>query len=144
MEILLARLTQLKMSYECSKDSITMFWSGEFKEEKIVEQLKENFGCLKQFTVSFVKKGMEIKISKEDLCENYHNIMEKLSELMKEVGEKSKTQWTETKTKTVDLYQTVLRRIKEKERMLTVKYEPAEPEENTESPKPAEPVEAKE
>ena len=137
----MARLTQLKMTYECSKDSITMFWSGEFKEEKIVEQLKKKFGSLKEFTVSFVKKGMEIKISKEDLCQNYHLIMEKMTELMKEVGEKSKTQWTETKTKTVDLYQTVLRRIKEKERMLTIRYEPAETAEDVEEIKPAEPVE---
>ena len=73
---------------------------------------------------------MEIKISKEDLVENYHHIMEKLSELMKDVGEKGVSQWTETKTKTVDLYQTVLRRIKEKERRLTIKYEPVEETEN--------------
>lgn len=85
---------------------------------------------MKQFTVSFVQKGMEIKISKEDLVENYHHIMEKLSELMKDAGEKSVSQWTETKTKTVDLYQTVLRRIKEKERRLTITYEPAEEDEN--------------
>lgn len=67
------------MTYECSKDSVKMFWSGEFKEEKIVEQMKDKFGCLKQFTVSFVKKGMEIEISKQDLVENYHYIMEKMS-----------------------------------------------------------------
>ena len=83
LEILLARLTQLKMSYECSKDSITMFCSGEFKEEQLVEKVKDKFGCLKQFTVSFVQKGMEIKISKKDLTGNYHLIMEKLAELMK-------------------------------------------------------------
>ena len=73
---------------------------------------------------------MEIKISKKDLVENYHHIMEKLSELMKDAGEKGVSQWTETKTKTVDLYQTVLRRIKEKERRLTITYEPAEEAEN--------------
>ena len=41
--------------------------------------MKDKFGCLKQFTVSFVKKGMEIEISKQDLVENYHHIMEKMS-----------------------------------------------------------------
>lgn len=40
--------------------------------------------------------------------------MSKLSELMQEVGEKSAEQWSETKNKTVDLYQMVLRRIKQK------------------------------
>ena len=130
MEMLAARLTQLKMTYECSKDSVTMFWSGEFKEEKIVEDLKEKLSCLKQFTVNFAKKGMEIKISKKDLIENYHHIMEKLPELMKEAGEKSVSQWSETKNKTIDLYQKVLRRIKEKEQMLTLKCEPSETTEN--------------
>ena len=32
MEILAARLSEIKMSYECSKDTVTMFCSGEFKE----------------------------------------------------------------------------------------------------------------
>lgn len=66
---------------------------------------------------------MEIKINKEDLMNNYHKIMSKLSELMQEVGEKGATQWFETKNKTVDLYQTVLRRIREKERSLRLRYE---------------------
>jgi len=130
MEILAARLSQLKMTYECSKDSVTMFWSGEFKEEKMVEELKEKLSCLKQFTVNFAKKGMEIKISKEDLVENYHHIMEKLPELMKEAGEKSATQWSATKSNTINLYEKVLRRIKEKEQMLTIKFEPSETTEN--------------
>lgn len=102
------------MTYQCSKDSITMFWSGEFKEEKILEKVKENLGSFKQFTINFVQKGMEIKISRQDLLENYHHVMEKLSELLKEVSSKSAEQWTSTKTKTLDLYRSVLTRIKEK------------------------------
>ena len=66
---------------------------------------------------------MEIKINKEDLMNNYHKIMSKLSELMQEVGEKGAIQWSETKNKTVDLYQTVLRRIREKESSLRLRYE---------------------
>lgn len=31
-----------------------MFWSGEFKEEKIIEKVKEHFGSLKQFTIQFI------------------------------------------------------------------------------------------
>jgi ElaB/YqjD/DUF883 family membrane-anchored ribosome-binding protein len=66
---------------------------------------------------------MEIKVNKEDLVNNYHKIMSKLSELMQEVGEKGAEQWSETKNKTVDLYQTVLRRIREKERNLQIRFE---------------------
>jgi hypothetical protein len=36
MEVLNERLGQLKMTYKCHKDTITMFWSGEFKEEKAI------------------------------------------------------------------------------------------------------------
>ena len=128
MEMLAARISDLKMSYQFSKDSITMLWDAEFDEEKIVQKVKEKFGCLKQFTISFVQKKMEIKISREELVQNYHQIMTKLSELMKEAGVKGAEQISSTKNKTIDLYQNVLRRIKEKERMLMVKAELVEPE----------------
>jgi hypothetical protein len=32
MEMFTERLGQLRMTYKCHKDTITMFWSGEFKE----------------------------------------------------------------------------------------------------------------
>jgi len=41
-----------------------MFWSGEFKEEKMLEKVKEKLGSFKHFTISFVQKGMEIKVSR--------------------------------------------------------------------------------
>jgi|JI9StandDraft_1071089.scaffolds.fasta_scaffold318382_1 hypothetical protein len=75
MECFAEKVSKLKMTYNCSKDSITMFWSGEFKEEKILEKVKANLGSFKQFTINFVQKGMEIKISKQDLLENYHHVM---------------------------------------------------------------------
>lgn len=115
-EVFADRISKLKMTYQCSKDSITMFWSGEFKEEKILEKVKENLGSFKQFTINFVQKGMEIKISRQDLIENYHHVMEKLSDIIQEVSSKSVEQWATTKTKTIDLYRSVLARIKEKER----------------------------
>jgi len=94
MEAFTEKISQLKMSYQFSKDSITMFWSGEFKEEKILEKVKENLGSFKQFTIRFVQKGLEIKISRQDLIENYHHITEKLSEILKEVSQKGVEQWT--------------------------------------------------
>ena len=89
MEIFAEKLAQLKMTYKCQKDTITMFWGGEFKEEKVIEKIKENFGSIKQFTLNFVQKGLEIKISKKDLAENYHNIMKMLTEILKDVSTKS-------------------------------------------------------
>lgn len=71
---------------------------------------------------------MEIKVSREDLVKNYHNIITKLSELMREAGVKGVEQISSTKNKTIDLYQNVLRRIKEKERILMVRAELNEPE----------------
>ncbi len=44
--------------------------------------------------------------------------MEKMTEIMKGVSEKSVEQWAETKTKTLDLYNSVINRIKEKEKLL--------------------------
>ena len=123
METFTARVSDLKTSYYFSKDSITMLWEGKFNEEKVVETLKEKFGCLKQLTVSFVQKKMEIKMSRQDFAENFHAIMTNLSELMKEAGFKSKEQLSLTKEKTVDLYQSVLKRIKQKERLMMVREE---------------------
>lgn len=40
-------MSELKMTYKYSKDHITMYWNGEFKEEKIVEKIKEKFGELR-------------------------------------------------------------------------------------------------
>lgn len=44
--------------------------------------------------------------------------MQKISEILSDVSTKSIEQWTETKTKTVDLYRSVLNKIKAKEREL--------------------------
>lgn len=115
LEVLAERLGQLKMTYKVSKDSVTMFFAGDFEEEKILARVSENINSFKQLTVQFVQKGMEIKISKRELFENYHNVVEKLTRIVKGVSTKSIEQWNDTKTKTISLYQKVLNRIKEKE-----------------------------
>ena len=70
--------------------------------------------------------------------------MERLSDVMKDVGEKGTEQWIETKTKTIDLYQTVLQIIREKERIISSKplNESSSIEGNT-SASPAKPSELK-
>jgi hypothetical protein len=67
METLAERLGQLKMTYKVSKDGVTMFFTGEFEEEKILARVSQNLSSFRQLTVSFVQKGMEIRISKRDL-----------------------------------------------------------------------------
>ncbi len=67
LEILAERLGQLKMTYKVSKDSVTMFFAGDFEEEKILARVGENINSFKQLTIQFVQKGMEIKISKREL-----------------------------------------------------------------------------
>lgn len=122
MEALAERLGQLKMTYEVSKDTITMLFAGEFEEEKILSRVSSNIDSFKQFTVSFVKKGMEIKISRQDLQQNFTLVSDKLSEIVKGVSEKSVEQWTEAKSKTINLYNSVLARIKEKEIQIKTEY----------------------
>jgi hypothetical protein len=49
----------------------------------------ENINSFKQLTVQFVQKGMEIKISKRELFENYNNVVEKLTRIVQGVSTKS-------------------------------------------------------
>ena len=51
--------------------------------------MKENFGSLKQLTVNYVQKGLEIKVSKKDLAQNYNHIMNILAGILKDVSNKS-------------------------------------------------------
>lgn len=86
----------------------------------------QNLSSFRQLTVNFVQKGMEISISKRDLFENYHTVVEKLSEIVRGVSTKGIEQWNDTKSKTVNLYHTVLNRIKEKEIQIKTEYLPQE------------------
>jgi cell fate regulator YaaT (PSP1 superfamily) len=69
-----------------------------------------------------VQKGMEISISKRELFENYNQVVEKLNEIIRGVSSKSIEQWNDTKTKTLNLYHSVLNRIKEKEIEIRTEY----------------------
>lgn len=59
-----------------------------------MKRVANNIASFKQFTISFVQKGMEIKISKKDFYQNYVTIMEKLTEIVRGVSTKSIEQWT--------------------------------------------------
>jgi 7-cyano-7-deazaguanine synthase in queuosine biosynthesis len=49
-------------------------------------------------------------------------VVEKLAEIIRGVSTKSIEQWNDTKSKTVNLYHTVLNRIKEKEIQIKTEY----------------------
>jgi len=45
--MLAERLGQLKMSYEVSKDTVTMIFAGEFDQKKILEKVSTKFNDFK-------------------------------------------------------------------------------------------------
>lgn len=64
-------LGDMKMTYSVSKDTVTMLIGGKFDEEKIIQRIDSGMENFKEFTVKVVKKGLEIKVDKKSLYENY-------------------------------------------------------------------------
>ena len=61
-------------------------------------------------------------------------MVEKLAEIIRGVSTKSIEQWNDTKSKTVNLYHTVLNRIKEKEIQIKTEYVAIPKKEETAAP----------
>ena len=61
----------VKMTYESSKDIVTMFIKGKYNEDKIRAKFKEGIDNFKQLTVEIVSKGLKIKIDRKTLMEDY-------------------------------------------------------------------------
>lgn len=78
----------MKMTYTVSKDTVTMLIRGKFEEEKIIEKINSGMENFKQLTVKVVRKGLEIKVDKRSLYENYETFSLKLLELIREMREK--------------------------------------------------------
>ena len=103
------------MTYESSKDIVTMFINGKFNEENIKEKLIEGIDNFKQLTVEVVNKGLKIKIDRKTLMENYDKFAVQFLELAKEMREKSEDNLGSIKKRSRALYQEVVHRIREKE-----------------------------
>lgn len=69
-----------------------------------------------------VKKGLEIKVDKKSLYENYEIFSLKVLEMMRDMREKGTEKIVSAKQKTTRLYQSVLNRIREKEITLKLEY----------------------
>ena len=85
IEMLENRLDDMKMTYSVSKDTVTMLIGGKFEDEKIKEKISKGMENFKEMTVKVVKKGLEIKIDKKSLYENYEAFSAKLLEIIREM-----------------------------------------------------------
>ena len=70
-ELLETGLDDVKMTYSVSMDTVTMLISGKFDEDKIIQQINSGMKNFKELTVKVVKKGLEIKVDKQSLYQNY-------------------------------------------------------------------------
>lgn len=52
------KINDLKMGYESHKDSVVMFFSGNFKEDVLKEKLSQGIQGFKQITFKIVNKGL--------------------------------------------------------------------------------------
>jgi len=84
-ELLESGLDDMKMTYSVSKDTVTMLIGGKFDEEKIVERINSGMENFKELTVKVVKKGLEIKVDKQSLYQNYELFSLKILEAIREM-----------------------------------------------------------
>lgn len=103
------------MTYESSKDMVTMFINGKFNEENIKTKLMERIDNFKQLTVEVVNKGLKIKIDRKTLMENYDKFAVQFLEIAKEMRDKSEDNIGSIKKRSRALYKEVIQRIREKE-----------------------------
>lgn len=115
IEFLESFISEAKMTYESSKDHVVMFVGGNFKEENIRKKVLEGIDSFRDFTVRVVNKGLEIRVDRKSLVENYDQFALKFLEIVKEVREKSEENITQIKNKSKDLYKEVVNRIRAKE-----------------------------
>lgn len=92
-----------------------MFVTGNFNEESLKKKVFEGIDQFKRFTVKVVSTGLEIRVDKESLMENYDKFAVNFLELVKEMREKSECNIGEVKKKSKDLYNEVISRIRAKE-----------------------------
>lgn len=89
--------------------------SGNLTEEKLRQRLFEGIDSFKRLTVQAVNKGLEVRVDRQFLVENFDKVALNLTQVLKEVKEKSEGNIVEIKKKSKDLYKTVLERIRAKE-----------------------------
>jgi hypothetical protein len=79
----------MKVTYEASKDTVTMIIAGKFNEEHIKAKITEGIQTFKELRVKVVQKGLEIKIDGQSLRQNYDVFAVKFLDIVKNMKEKS-------------------------------------------------------
>ena len=79
----------MKVTYESSKDTVTMIIAGKFNEDQIKTKITEGIQTFKELKVKVVQKGLEIKIDGQSLRQNYDVFAVKLLDIVKSMKEKS-------------------------------------------------------
>ena len=65
-----------------------MFVAGNFNEEKLKKNVLEGIDSFKDFTIKIVSKGLQIRVDRKSLVENYDQFAVKFLEVVKELKEK--------------------------------------------------------
>lgn len=65
-----------------------MLIRGEFEEDKIVQRITAGMENFRDLTVKVVRKGLEIKVDRRSLYENYEVFSLRVLELMREMRDK--------------------------------------------------------
>lgn len=65
-----------------------MFVAGNFNEEKLKKSVLEGIDSFKDFTIKIVSKGLQIRVDRKSLVENYDQFAVKFLEVVKELKEK--------------------------------------------------------
>merc|ERR1719429_914497 len=66
-ELLENRIQNMKVTYESSKDTVTMLIAGKFNEEQIKARIADSIQSFKEMRVKVVQKGLEIKVDGKSL-----------------------------------------------------------------------------
>jgi len=83
-----SKLNDFRLSYESSKDNVVMFVHGNFNEEKIKQRVFEGIDSFKKFTIKVVNRGLEIRVDRQSLMENYDTFATNFLKVIQELREK--------------------------------------------------------
>lgn len=121
-ELLENRLENMKVTYESSKDTVTMLIAGKFNEEQIKAKIADSIQTFKEMKVKVVQKGLEIKVDGKSLRENYDIFAIKFLDVMKNMKEKGTENILTAKQRSINLYNEVINRIKQNEIEIRTQY----------------------
>lgn len=105
----------MKITYEASKDTVTMIIAGKFNEEQIKSKISEGIKTFKDLKVKVVQKGLEIKVDGQSLRQNYQQFAIKFLDVVKSMKLKSAENIVSAKQRSINMYNEIINRIKEKE-----------------------------